>query len=102
VPVTFGHSEVPLILHNICQTRQGLTDGRSEFIYKIVTGWLVTFHSRRSFAENRFLQADNGAENTKEKIQAVIYEFSTRGLMIFKILNKIKNNLICAGVTHVL
>jgi len=33
-----------------------------------------TFHGQKiPLAENRFLQADNGAENTKEKIEGVLY-----------------------------
>jgi hypothetical protein len=56
-------------------------------ILEIVTGWLVTFRLVRTtrvqpgwylppqkirLAENRFLQAGKGAENTKAKIQAVL------------------------------
>jgi len=56
--------------------------------FEIVTGWLVPFAGQKiplqpgwylplqknPLAENnRFLQARKGAENTKEKIQAVLY-----------------------------
>jgi hypothetical protein len=34
-------------------------------------------------AENRFLQAGKGAENTKKKIQAVLYEYPTHAIVVF-------------------
>jgi len=38
------------------------------------TALVGTFHRKKiPLTENRFLQADMGAENTKEKIQAVLY-----------------------------
>ncbi len=57
-------------------------------LLEIVTGWLVPSAGQKipvqpggylpphkiPLAENRFRQAYNGAENTKEKIQAVLYE----------------------------
>jgi hypothetical protein len=38
----------------------------------IQPGWYLP-PQKISLAENRFLQAGNGAENTKEKIQAMLY-----------------------------
>jgi hypothetical protein len=40
-----------------------------------VTGWLVPSGGSQKIplAKNKFLHADKGAENTKEKIQAVLY-----------------------------
>jgi hypothetical protein len=64
--------------------------GKLRFFHflEIVTGWVVPSAGQKipvqrgwylppqkiPLSENRFLQTSKGAENTKEKIQAVLYE----------------------------
>jgi hypothetical protein len=53
----------------------------------IQPGWYLP-PQKISLAENRFLQAGNGAENTKEKIQAMLYTSQkVHGIFVVVIYN---------------